>query len=212
MKTEVAPAPTPDLADAAIVRRIDTWDVRIILWGHEEGMRPEEIVRRLPALSLADVYAVIAYALRHPEEMEDYLRSLKAIGERVGVNVDAIRPDRRERMARGSARRAATQREGLDGDAQDESQAVASARRRVTAYRRRRPWARHRRCLRCSSARAGTGGWMGRVKSRLCKVVFCFNALVATVHAFHSAAIYLECIRSQISILLEAFMQVIGAA
>ena len=85
---DIAPAPTPDLADAAIVRRIDPWDVRIILWGHEEGMRPEEIVRRLPALSLADVYAVIAYALRHPEEMEDYLRSVMEMEELVYTEVE----------------------------------------------------------------------------------------------------------------------------
>ena len=207
--TDASPTPSPDLADAPPVRRDEPSDAFMVFRLRQDGMCPDETVRCLLALGLTDVY----FSRRHPEEMEDCLRRAKEMGDGAYVKVGAIRPDRRERKARGSARRASTQREELDGDAQDEPQAVAPTRRRRTAaHPRRRYVARHRRCPRCSSARAGTGGWMGRVKSRLCKVVFCFNALVATVHAFHSAAIYLECIRSQISILFEAFMQVIGAA
>ena len=81
-----AAEPSPSAAGADIVRRAEPVDVPIqwqangtarvaprvnlefVLWSQREGMRPEEIVRRLPALALADVYAVIAYALRHPEE------------------------------------------------------------------------------------------------------------------------------------------------
>ena len=74
-------------------------------------MRPEEIVRRLPALDLADVYAVIAYALRHPEEMEDYLRSAREMEERARAELDALHPDRQERIARIRARHATMQRE-----------------------------------------------------------------------------------------------------
>ena len=59
-------------------------------------MRPEEIVRRLPALDLADVYAVIAYALRHPEEMENYLRNAREMEERARAELDAIHPDRQD--------------------------------------------------------------------------------------------------------------------
>ena len=92
--------PSADPADTTIVRRAEPLDVPIrwqangtarvaprvnlefVLWSHQEGMRPEEIVDRLPALDLADVYAVIAYCLRHPEEIEDYLRSVKEMEER----------------------------------------------------------------------------------------------------------------------------------
>ena len=203
---DIAPAPSPDLADAPPVRLPKSFGAIFTLWAREEGMRPEEANRYLLALGLTDVYAVISR--RHPEKMENCLRSLKAIGERVGVNVDAIRPDRRERMARGSARRAATQREGLDGDAQGAPQAVAPARRRAAARRRSR--ARPRRRPRRSVAHAGTGsprGWMERVKSRLRSIVSCataFNNLVAAARVLYRAAIDLWHGWSQISTLFEA--------
>lgn len=37
------------------------------------GSSPEEIVEAFPALHLDDVYAVIAYVLRHPEQIKLYL-------------------------------------------------------------------------------------------------------------------------------------------
>ena len=211
MRFGAALAPRPDLANASTAPFAKSFGAIFTLWAREEGMSPEETVRRLPALGLADVYAVISR--RHPEKMENCLRSLKAIGERVGVNVDAIRPDRRERMTRGSARRAATQQEERDGDAQDESQAVAPARRRVASHRRRRSGARPRRRLRPSVAHTGTGGLRGRLEraqSRLRSIVPCataFNTLVAAARTLYRAAIYLERVWSRISIFLEAFMQ-----
>ena len=86
-------------------------NLEFVLWAQREGMRPEEIVRRLPALDLADVYAVIAYALRHPEEMEDYLRSAREMEERARAELDALHPDRQERIARIRALHAAMQQE-----------------------------------------------------------------------------------------------------
>ena len=133
-----AAEPSPGAAGAAIVRRAMPVDVPIqwqangtarvaprvnlefVLWAREEGMRPEEIVRRLPALDLADVYAVIAYALRHPEEMEDYLLSVREMEERARVELDALHPDRQERMARIRARHAAMQRLAAEDDMRNE--------------------------------------------------------------------------------------------
>ncbi len=121
--------PSADPADTTIVRRAEPLDVPIrwqangtarvaprvnlefVLWSHQEGMRPEEIVDRLPALDLADVYAVIAYCLRHPEEIEDYLRSVKEMEERARAELDVLYPDRHEHMARIRARHAAMQQE-----------------------------------------------------------------------------------------------------
>ena len=103
MRFGAALAPRPDRANAPTFRFPKSFDGLITRWAREEGMRPEEATRYLFALSLADVYAVISR--RHPEKMENCLRSLKAIGERVGVNVDAIRPDKREGRARVRARR-----------------------------------------------------------------------------------------------------------
>jgi uncharacterized protein (DUF433 family) len=39
-----------------------------------EGATAEEIAQQYPALHLADVYSVIGYYLRHPAEVQSYLR------------------------------------------------------------------------------------------------------------------------------------------
>ncbi|NWF62128.1 MAG: DUF433 domain-containing protein [Fischerella sp.] len=39
-----------------------------------QGATAEEIVFQYPSLQLADVYAVIAYYLRHQQEVEEYLQ------------------------------------------------------------------------------------------------------------------------------------------
>jgi uncharacterized protein (DUF433 family) len=40
---------------------------------YEDGASPEEIVQEFDTLSLADVYGVISYYLRHREEVQAYL-------------------------------------------------------------------------------------------------------------------------------------------
>ena len=46
----------------------------IIVEAFQEGASPEEIAIQYPSLHLADVYAVLAYYLRHQEELDDYLQ------------------------------------------------------------------------------------------------------------------------------------------
>lgn len=46
----------------------------VVLDQHLAGKTPEQIVTSFPALKLADVYGVIAYALNHAEELEYYLQ------------------------------------------------------------------------------------------------------------------------------------------
>jgi uncharacterized protein (DUF433 family) len=41
---------------------------------HQQGASPAEIVRAFDTLPLADVYAVLAWALRHPEDVDAYLK------------------------------------------------------------------------------------------------------------------------------------------
>jgi len=41
---------------------------------YDQGAGPESIVSAYPTLELADVYAVIAYYLRHQGEVREYLR------------------------------------------------------------------------------------------------------------------------------------------
>ena len=44
-----------------------------VVTAFQEGVTAEEIVRRYPSLSLADVYSVIGYYLKHQQETEEYL-------------------------------------------------------------------------------------------------------------------------------------------
>lgn len=48
--------------------RIRVWDIHV--WHDLEGRRPEEIVAAFPQVSVADVYAALAYYLDHRDEVE----------------------------------------------------------------------------------------------------------------------------------------------
>jgi uncharacterized protein (DUF433 family) len=47
------------------------------------GATAEEISQQFPSLGLADVYQVIAYYMRRPSEVEEYLRTRKARSEAI---------------------------------------------------------------------------------------------------------------------------------
>jgi hypothetical protein len=44
-----------------------------VLWAFQEGATPEDIVDQYPSLVLGDVYDVIAYYLRHRDDVDRYL-------------------------------------------------------------------------------------------------------------------------------------------
>jgi len=48
--------------------------LELVIQAFEEGATPEAIVQRYTTLTLPDVYAVIAYYLRHRDEIGMYLR------------------------------------------------------------------------------------------------------------------------------------------
>jgi uncharacterized protein (DUF433 family) len=78
---EVAPL----TADADGVMRIGATRVTLdtIVAAHREGVSPERIVEQYPTLRLADVYSVIGYALKHPEEVDRYLRERRRSADEV---------------------------------------------------------------------------------------------------------------------------------
>jgi uncharacterized protein (DUF433 family) len=58
------------------------------------GADAEAIARAYPTLELADVYAVIAYYLRHREEVDDYLRDRRLEAQRLREEIETARgPD-----------------------------------------------------------------------------------------------------------------------
>ena len=65
----------PIVADADGVMRVRGTRVTLdtILAAFTEGATAEEIARQYPSVSLADVYQVIGYYLRHSSELEPYL-------------------------------------------------------------------------------------------------------------------------------------------
>jgi uncharacterized protein (DUF433 family) len=74
--TFIAQAEAPPLhEDAGGALRVGDSRVllELVIRAFQDGATPEAIVKRYSTLALPDVYAVIAYYLRHPGEVEAYL-------------------------------------------------------------------------------------------------------------------------------------------
>src|SRR5882724_6180583 len=78
----------------------------LVVEQYENGMTPEDMVRAYDTLPLADVHAVIAYYLRHRDEVRAYLkrREEEAGALRAKIEAERTRVGREELLARRSAR------------------------------------------------------------------------------------------------------------
>ena len=47
--------------------------LELVIGAHQRGANPQDIVEMYDALNLGDVFAVIAYYLAHPAEIDEYL-------------------------------------------------------------------------------------------------------------------------------------------
>ena len=61
----------------------------VVLADYLNGVTPEEIVRQLDTLSLADVHTAIAYFHRHRNEVEEYLSRRNAEAEELRLKIEA---------------------------------------------------------------------------------------------------------------------------
>ncbi len=81
--------------------------LELVIRAFQDGATPETIVQRYSTLALPDVYAVIAYYLRHRSEVEGYLARREQEAEEVRKRLERQQGDLSEIRARLLARRQA---------------------------------------------------------------------------------------------------------
>lgn len=83
----------------------------VVLAEFATGAGPESIVSAYPTLKLSDVYAVIAYYLRHQEEVDAYLRQREAEAAELRRQIESKQLDRAGLRARLLDRKALQEQE-----------------------------------------------------------------------------------------------------
>ncbi len=79
--------------------------LEMVIQSYRQGATPEMIVQSFDTLALADVYAVITYALRRPSEIDAYLDHRERQAEDVWRRIDASQGDLGDIRRRLAARR-----------------------------------------------------------------------------------------------------------
>jgi hypothetical protein len=74
--------------------------LELVIQAFQDGATPEAIVQRYSTLALPDVYAVIAYYLRHRSEIEAYLAERNQKAEEVRQKLERQQGDLSEIRAR----------------------------------------------------------------------------------------------------------------
>ena len=79
--------------------------LELVIHAFEEGATPETITQRYPAATFADIYSVLAYYLRHQEEINVYLVEREQKAEGVRDRIESGQQDLVELRKRLLARR-----------------------------------------------------------------------------------------------------------
>jgi uncharacterized protein (DUF433 family) len=99
-----APPLRPDASGALRVGQSRVL-LELVIRAFQDGATPEAIVQRYPTTTLADVYAVVAYYLRHRAEVETYMADREAQALEVRARVEQTQGDMAELRQRLLARR-----------------------------------------------------------------------------------------------------------
>ena len=67
--------------------------VELVIRAFQDGATPEAIAQRYPTATLADIYAVIAYYLRHRKEVEAYLAEREQQAQAVRQRIERHQGD-----------------------------------------------------------------------------------------------------------------------
>src|ERR1700716_905992 len=104
----IPPAQPPPGVDHGSAVRIGNSRISLdlVVEQYENGMTPEDMVRAYDTLELADIHAVIAYYLRHRDEVRAYRKRRDEEAEALRAKIEAASPriSRGELLARRSAR------------------------------------------------------------------------------------------------------------
>lgn len=81
MTTTLAPFDLPLRLDVQGTIRVGRSRVTLdtVIEAYRRGISPEAIARQFPAITLAEVYATIAYYLQHQPELDAYLRDREEV-------------------------------------------------------------------------------------------------------------------------------------
>jgi uncharacterized protein (DUF433 family) len=81
--------------------------LELVIRAYQRGASPQEIVRMYDSLALGDVFAVVAYYLANPAEIDKYLRKCDEEAEAVRRKVEVSQPrgpSKEELLARAKAK------------------------------------------------------------------------------------------------------------
>ncbi len=79
--------------------------LELVIRAFQDGATPETIVQRFSTLALPDVYAAVAYYLRHTREVETYLQDRESLAEEVQRKIEGQQGELSEIRARLLAKR-----------------------------------------------------------------------------------------------------------
>jgi hypothetical protein len=79
--------------------------LELVIHAFEDGATPETIAQQYPTTTLADIYSVIAYYLRHRDEVDAYLTARERKAEEVRKRIERQQGDLTEVRQRLLARK-----------------------------------------------------------------------------------------------------------
>lgn len=62
----------------------------VVIWHEQQGLSPDEIVSLYPSITLADVYAALAYYHDHLEEIRQHIREAEAFALEMKQNTPSL--------------------------------------------------------------------------------------------------------------------------
>ena len=78
--------------------------LELVIRAFQDGATPEAIAQHYPSVTLADIYAVISYYLRHREDIEAYLAEREQRVPEVRQRIESQQGDRADLRSRLLAR------------------------------------------------------------------------------------------------------------